>query len=89
VCKNVNFIAICEPKAWRPRKLLQVPTAWYKNKNKTTNSVAFILQANYADWATDTGRPILVPTFVDRVVSRRQRGGSPMAVNLSFVDQSR
>jgi hypothetical protein len=28
-----------------------------------------------------------VPTFVDRGVSRGQRGGSPMVVNLSFVDR--
>jgi hypothetical protein len=29
----------------------------------------------------------LVPTFVDRGVSRRQRGGSPTVVNLSFLDR--
>jgi hypothetical protein len=32
---------------------------------------------------------ILVPTFVDRGVSLGQRGGSPMVVNLSFLDRSR
>jgi hypothetical protein len=32
---------------------------------------------------------ILVPTFVDRGLSRVQRGGSPTVVNLSFLDQSR
>jgi hypothetical protein len=32
---------------------------------------------------------ILVPTVVDRGVSRGQRGGSPTAVNLSFLDRSR
>jgi hypothetical protein len=32
---------------------------------------------------------ILVPTFVDRGVLRGQRGGSPMVVNLSFLDRSR
>jgi hypothetical protein len=32
---------------------------------------------------------ILVSTFVDRGVSRGQRGGSPTAVNLSFLDRSR
>jgi hypothetical protein len=31
----------------------------------------------------------LVPTFVDRGVSRIQRGGSPTVVNLSFLDWSR
>jgi hypothetical protein len=41
-----------------------------------------------------TARPllvheILVPTFVDRGVSRGQRGGSPTVVNLSFLDRSR
>jgi hypothetical protein len=29
----------------------------------------------------------LVPTFVDRGVSRGQRGGSPMVINLSFLDR--
>jgi hypothetical protein len=32
---------------------------------------------------------ILVPTFVDRGVSRGQRGGSHTAVNLSFLDRKR
>jgi hypothetical protein len=31
---------------------------------------------------------ILVPTFVDRAVSRGQIGGTPTAVNLSFQDRS-
>jgi hypothetical protein len=31
---------------------------------------------------------IIVPTFVDRGVSRGQRGGTPTAVNLSFLDRS-
>jgi hypothetical protein len=34
-------------------------------------------QAKYTDWATATCRRKLVPTFVDRGVSRGQRGGSP------------
>jgi hypothetical protein len=50
--------------------------------------VAFSLQANYIDWATATGRWILVPTFVDRAVSHGQRGGTLTAVNLSFLDRS-
>jgi hypothetical protein len=45
-------------------------------------------QANYTDWATATWRN-LVPTFVDRGVSRGQRGGSLTVVNLSFLDRSR
>jgi hypothetical protein len=46
-------------------------------------------QANYTDWATAIFRRNLVPTFVDRGVSRGQRGGSPTVVNLSFLDRSR
>jgi hypothetical protein len=55
---------------------------------KRTNSVALSPQANYTDWATATCRRNLVPTFVDRGVSRGQRGGSPTVVNLSFLDRS-
>jgi hypothetical protein len=50
--------------------------------------MAFIPQTNYTDWATVTGRRILVPNFVDRGVSRFQRGGTSTAVNLSFLDWS-
>jgi hypothetical protein len=49
------------------------------------NSVALSPQANYTDWATATCQRNLVPTFVDRRVSRGQRGGSPTVVNLSFL----
>jgi hypothetical protein len=56
---------------------------------KQTNSVACGPQANYSDWATATGRRNIVPTFVDRGLSRGQCGRSPTAVNLSFVDRSR
>jgi hypothetical protein len=49
-------------------------------------SVALSPQANYTDWATATCRRNLMPTFVDRGVSRSQRGGSPTVVNLSFLD---
>jgi hypothetical protein len=52
-------------------------------------SEALSPQENYTDWATATGRRIIVPPFIDRRVSRSQRGGIPMAVNLSFLDQSR
>jgi hypothetical protein len=38
---------------------------------------------------TATGRRILVPTFVDRGMSRGQRGGSPTVVYLRFLDRSR
>jgi hypothetical protein len=46
------------------------------------NSVAFSPQGNYTDWATATGRRILMPTFTDRGLSRGQRGGTLMTVNL-------
>jgi hypothetical protein len=55
---------------------------------KSTNSVAFSLQANYTDWATATCQRNLVPTFVDRGVSRGQHGGSPTVVSLSFLDRN-
>jgi hypothetical protein len=54
-----------------------------------TNSVASSPQANYTDWAPATGRQILLPTIVDRGVSRGQRDGTPSAVNLCFLDWSR
>jgi hypothetical protein len=47
------------------------------------------MQANYTDWSTASGRQILVPAFVDRGVSRGQRGGSPTIANLGFLDRSR
>jgi hypothetical protein len=59
------------------------------HKNKQTNSVALGPQENYSDWSTATGRRILVPTFMDRGMSRGQGGGTPTVVNLSFLDRSR
>jgi hypothetical protein len=56
---------------------------------KLTNSVTLSPQALYTDWATAICRRNLVPTFVDRGVSRGQHGGSPTVVNLSFLDRSR
>jgi hypothetical protein len=47
--------------------------------------VALSPQANY----TATCLRNLVPTFVDRGLSRGQRGGSFTVVNLSFLDRSR
>jgi hypothetical protein len=46
-------------------------------------------QANYTDWSTATCQRNLVPTFVNRGVSRGQSGGSHTVVNLSFLDRSR
>jgi hypothetical protein len=56
---------------------------------KQTNSVAFSPQANYTDRATATCWQNLMPTFVDRGVSRGQRGGQLKVVNLSSLDRSR
>jgi hypothetical protein len=52
-------------------------------------SVAFSPKANYNDWATVTCRRNLVPTFVDRWVSRGRSGWSPTVVNRSFLYRSR
>jgi hypothetical protein len=52
------------------------------------NSVAYSRQVNYTDRSTATCWRNLVPTFVDRGVSRGQRGRSPTVVNLSFLDWS-
>jgi hypothetical protein len=58
-------------------------------QTKQSNSVTLSPQANFTDWSTATCRRNLVPTFVDRGVSRGQRGGTPTVVNLSFLDRSR
>jgi hypothetical protein len=47
------------------------------------NSVALSPQANCTDWATVTCRRHFVLTFVDRGVSRGQRGGSPPRLLMS------
>jgi hypothetical protein len=62
---------------------------WGNMLQTKINSVALSPQANFTDWATATCRRNLVPNFVDREVSRGQRGGSPTVVNLSFLDRSR
>jgi hypothetical protein len=59
----------------------------WNTKNKQTYSVALSPRANYTDWTTATCRRNLVSTFVDRGVSRAQRGGFPTVVNLSFLDR--
>jgi hypothetical protein len=56
---------------------------------KQTNSVALSQREKYTDRATATCRRNLVPTFVDRGLSRGQRGGSNTVVDLSFLDRSR
>jgi hypothetical protein len=57
-------------------------------RTNKTNSVALSPRANYTDWETATCQRNLVPTSVDRRVSRGQRSGSPTVVNLSFLDRS-
>jgi hypothetical protein len=61
---------------------------FFRSTNKQqTNSVALSPRANYTDWSTATCRWNLMSTFVDRGVSRGQRGSSPTVVNLSFLDR--
>jgi hypothetical protein len=67
----------------RSSSLYQSGLVKLKNKQQTPCP-----QANYTDWSTATGRRILVPTFMDRGVSRSQRDGTPTDVNLSFLDWS-
>jgi hypothetical protein len=61
----------------------------YRLRQNKTNSMALSPQANYTDWATATCQRNLVPTFVDRGVSRGERGESPTVANISFLDRSR
>jgi hypothetical protein len=42
----------------------------YSLQQQTKKNVALSPQANYTDWATATYRRNLVPTFLDRWVSR-------------------
>jgi hypothetical protein len=58
-------------------------------KTKQINSVALIPQERYTDWTTASCRRNMLPTFVDRGVSRGQRSGSPTFVNLRFIYRSR
>jgi hypothetical protein len=81
---------IPQPTMLRRAPILKMSKYAYSNKqaNKQTNSFVFSPQAKYTDWATATSRRNLLPTFVDRGVSRGQPGGSPTAVNLRFLDGS-
>jgi hypothetical protein len=70
-----------------------LPTAPQSSPSSThggyrKNSAALSPQANYTDWASASCRQNLVPSFVDRRVSRGQRGGSPTVVILSFLDRT-
>jgi hypothetical protein len=101
VRKADNLVTICEPIVWTVLAVqhlttLYTSTAGYRDNFTFTiyiylyiYSVALSPRANYTVWATATCRRNLLPTFVDRGVSRGQRVGSPTVVNLSFIDWSR
>jgi hypothetical protein len=82
------WIAMKDDGYWTPDILTRYKSD-YLQTNKKTNSVALSPRANSTDWSTATCRWNLVSTFVDRGVSRGQRGGSPTVVNLSCLDRSR
>jgi hypothetical protein len=73
----------------RRRQRTQSPLWESQIPQKQPNSMALSPQAKYTDLATATCRRKFVPTSMDRGVSRGQRGGSPMVVNLCFPDRSR
>jgi hypothetical protein len=76
----------------KPYKMTAFNFHWVnkeRTNKKQTNSMAPSPRANYTDWSTATCRRNLVSTFVDRGVSRGQRGGFPTVVNLSFLDRER
>jgi hypothetical protein len=60
-----------------------------KNKTKKTPWPLVRERTIPTERPTATCRRNLVSTFVDRGVSRGQRGGSPTVVNLNFLDRSR
>jgi hypothetical protein len=76
VIVNWRFGGICHINisVW---KVIQATNQPQANRMSQNHSVALSPQANYTDWATATCRRNLVPTLVDRGVSRGQRCGSP------------
>jgi hypothetical protein len=60
-----------------------------KQTNKQTNCAAHSPRVSSTDWATATCQRNLVPTFVDRRVSRGQCSGFLTVVNLNFLHRSR
>jgi hypothetical protein len=84
--KLLYIYYICWQKVTHIRIYLNLHKTILDTKQKK-NSVALSPRANYTDWVITTCRRNLVPTFVDRGVSRGQRGWSPMVVNLSFLDR--
>jgi hypothetical protein len=65
--------------------LMKGSASWSQTSTNKTNFMDFSPRVNYADWATATCRQNLVPTFMDRGVSRGQHGGSPTVINLSLT----
>jgi hypothetical protein len=56
--------------------------------NGILNCAPFGPQANYTNRPIATGRGILMSIFVERAVSRSRPGGTPTAVNFSFLYRS-
>jgi hypothetical protein len=85
ILKIVWNVSVVVPRThwWHSR------TGFHRDWLFITNSMTLSPRANYTDWATATCWRNLVSTFVDRGVSRVQRGGSPTVFNLSFLDRSR
>jgi hypothetical protein len=85
---NCSLTNICIQFSFPLRSLVSLTTTHFSlclslfpcKHNIQTNSVNFRLQANYTDWATATCRRNLLGTFVDRGMSRGQRGATPTAV---------
>jgi hypothetical protein len=86
--KEKFYPVLTEDATQEKEKLLSMFQLFQQQTNKQTNSVALSPQANYTDWVTATCQRNLVPTFMDRGVSRGQRGRSPTIVNLSYLDQN-
>jgi hypothetical protein len=72
-------IMLCEEQKWQNSSLstvLQPLSPYFIPLYEKKNSVGLSPQANYTDWAPATCRRNLAQTFVDRGMSRGQRGGS-------------
>jgi hypothetical protein len=85
--KHINFVTCYQQGTILGKIMVKIQHKLVEIKQKT-NSVALSPRANYTDWSTATCRRNLISTFVDRGVSRGQRGGSPTVVDLSFLDRS-
>jgi hypothetical protein len=85
----LHFICILRKKLYQSRNPHDKNLLNRISQQLSSFSVALSPQVNYTNLSTATCRRNVVPTFVDRGVSRGQRGGSPTVVNLSFLDRSR